>query len=276
MKYFFCNYSFFLVLDYLQNFLPSKILEDFNFKDRFELFHPIIENNIQIIMEKEIELLESQNEDKMDVINEANEKRIQIYDDDDDDDDDDDTMKERILDLEFNSNKLSVEEIIKKLQMFEKTYANYQQISNKNLNLLDQIINIIEMRIKNLIEEFIEFENLRGWKNYRIEDFEIRLKEMKKCQTIISKLFEKHENSSTESISILSEIKKRKEKRKLKIEEIKKKEDIFWNDIKFKKDNEQYFFFISKFGFIEGKKNYSEWKEISILNQTTELYSSFI
>eukprot|EP01080_Neovahlkampfia_damariscottae_P009931 gene9931-2252_t len=248
-----------LFLDYLQSFRPSDILEKFDFEERFNIFHPIIENNIQSIMEKEIDFSQSQ-----EIIMEV-ETTIE--------------ESEELIEDQFSPfdlNDLSFEELIQRLKTIQEIYSKNFYVNEKHLKFLDLLNDYIEKSIKHLIEEFIEFENLKGWKNYRIEDFENRLTTMNQCKSIVSTLFDKHENSSTDSLKVLSELKKRKEKRKEKQEILKKQQDEFWNQIAFKTDNEQYYFFISKFGFIKGRKNYGEWKEVSILNKTTSVYSSLI
>jgi hypothetical protein len=66
----------------------------------------------------------------------------------------------------------------------------------------------------------------------------------------------KHENTTSEDLSILSELNKLSKKRKKEEVELKEKNDREWDGLSNKKEIVQLKFFLNKFGPLEGKREY--------------------
>jgi hypothetical protein len=239
----------------LSNFNSTQKLEDFEFVEHFELYNPIILKNIHKIQIGEKEILE---DDSIEEMNEdKGEYPLQSH-------------------FEFfDPSSLSIEDIHRNLEVIQALYKNEKFIESKELTFLDSIHEYIVENKKKIGFQFSHVEIKTEWPNQNIHNFEEFWKLSNECISILNKLFDNHQQYQTIELKTLSELKRRKEMRIKRNQQILEEETKYWNELKSKNEVDQLFFFIQKFGFIEGKRNFCEWNEVSDLKETTDLYSSY-
>jgi hypothetical protein len=240
----------------LINFNATKKLEDFEFVEHFDLYHPIILKNFHKIQIGEKEIL---GEDTIEELNEEKE----------------DTPVKCCHFEFFDPSTLSIEGIHKNLEVIQAMFKNEKFIESKELNFLDSIHDYIVENKKKIILQFSNVEMTSEWPNQDIHSFEKFWKISNECISILNKLFDNHQQYQTIDLKTLSELKRRKEMRNKRNQQTLEEENKYWNELKFKNEIDQLFFFIQKFGFIGGKKYFCEWNEISDLNETADLYSTY-